>query len=1061
MALTASQTIEGPRLDDLKVTSADYGVPLENVWGTVLVDGRMVWAEDLREVKRRRKTKGGKYNEYTYYGSWGLALAAHEITNLRRVWFDGHIVLDLTGAGPITPFDFGENFEAVQEPVGTDGISYAQGHFAFYPGSETQTADPRMKAHVEAEFGVGYCPAYRGTPLLLCKEIPLEKLGNRIPQVKIEIAVGEANPYAITPSSVYGLTGWRQHSLDYSLYLLNSGSAHKVIDTATRQIIASGSGVGFTAQMRNGGTIYSIAGNELREYNLEATAYTTVATYVGSVGGITGYCADGAGNEHILVGPGFVNGDFWYDHTKYSLSDLNGKTGYLTGIFRDLDGNVWGIGINGSGTTTEIDFVRLTTIASSPYPATFTVTGLSSLSAANETGEAIHYRDDDVDNFVFHWGGTLYACDPNDASINASATITSGTNADMQMRSAPVGSATAFIGRDEFNLSDLSIKRTIDLSDWGIGYSAASAGLYDPINHAIIVGNSGTPGQAWLFLDRVGQDGVLLSAICADVAGLCGIEDYDFTALDQSVKGWRATRGEGRNMVEPLLDIHDSILRPHGFSIQGIKRSGVSTGTLTVADDFVKAQPRYAASIKRGNELPRVTFLDFSDVNADFQRGSIPASRPGDVTDAEGIERLDMVTMTASADEAQGLISRYHRRKWAERRHFSFALTAQQYGLEPGDVKTLILDGVSEVARLKRMTVKANGQVGTEWVADRPSLATLDGIGSAEQDGFIPETVTIPMIAQGFVMDVPYVRETDDQLSPVLYVAASPYVDGPWAGATVLEGIPGSGDYVDELAAISSTDEATWGAATNALADRNPWLLDEGAGVNIDLKNGTLAGATLAELHANPSLNLAAIGQPGAWEFIQFTTATLEGDGTYTLTGLRRGRRGTNGNTGGHAAGDRFVLLDEAAAVPVALSEVGTAQSFKVVSLGRSSTTAPEINLTFSGASLKPWSPVHLKGTKDSGSGDWDLEWVRRTRIGGQWRSGQSIPLSEDSEEYEVEIMNGSTVVRTITGLTSPAYTYSAADQTTDFGSGQSALTFRVYQISSKVGRGFVATATV
>jgi hypothetical protein len=81
--------------------------------------------------------------------------------------------------------------------------------------------------------------------------------------------------------------------------------------------------------------------------------------------------------------------------------------------------------------------------------------------------------------------------------------------------------------------------------------------------------------------------------------------------------------------------------------------------------------------------------------------------------------------------------------------------------------------------------------------------------------------------------------------------------------------------------------------------------------------------------------------------------------------------------------------------------------------------------------------------------------------VGGAWTSGTSIPLSEVSEEYEVEIMNGSTVVRTVTGLTSPAYTYSAANQTTDFGSGQTTLTFRVYQISDAVGRGFVASATV
>jgi hypothetical protein len=69
--------------------------------------------------------------------------------------------------------------------------------------------------------------------------------------------------------------------------------------------------------------------------------------------------------------------------------------------------------------------------------------------------------------------------------------------------------------------------------------------------------------------------------------------------------------------------------------------------------------------------------------------------------------------------------------------------------------------------------------------------------------------------------------------------------------------------------------------------------------------------------------------------------------------------------------------------------------------------------------------------------------------------------LGETAEEYELEIMNGGSVVRTVTGLTSPAYSYSAANQTSDFGSGQSSLSFRVYQLSDSVGRGFRASATV
>jgi hypothetical protein len=43
------------------------------------------------------------------------------------------------------------------------------------------------------------------------------------------------------------------------------------------------------------------------------------------------------------------------------------------------------------------------------------------------------------------------------------------------------------------------------------------------------------------------------------------------------------------------------------------------------------------------------------------------------------------------------------------------------------------------------------------------------------------------------------------------------------------------------------------------------------------------------------------------------------------------------------------------------------------------------------------------------------------------------VPLAEDSEQYDLEILFGNAVVRVVNGLTSPSYVYTAADQATDF----------------------------
>ena len=107
----------------------------------------------------------------------------------------------------------------------------------------------------------------------------------------------------------------------------------------------------------------------------------------------------------------------------------------------------------------------------------------------------------------------------------------------------------------------------------------------------------------------------------------------------------------------------------------------------------------------------------------------------------------------------------------------------------------------------------------------------------------------------------------------------------------------------------------------------------------------------------------------------------------------------------------------------------------------------------------KPYAPVHLKARWHlSTSNDIALSWVRRTRFEGDPWELASVPLNEETESYELEIMDGSTVVREVTDLASPAYTYTEAMQIADFGAVQTdQIKIRVYQMSATVGRGIKA----
>ncbi|MBY0408383.1 MAG: hypothetical protein K2Q01_11895, partial [Rickettsiales bacterium] len=83
------------------------------------------------------------------------------------------------------------------------------------------------------------------------------------------------------------------------------------------------------------------------------------------------------------------------------------------------------------------------------------------------------------------------------------------------------------------------------------------------------------------------------------------------------------------------------------------------------------------------------------------------------------------------------------------------------------------------------------------------------------------------------------------------------------------------------------------------------------------------------------------------------------------------------------------------------------------------------------------------------------------TRIDGNWQDRVDVPLHEVAEAYEVDVMDGSAVKRTLTGLSVPQASYTAAMQVVDFGAVQSSVSVRVYQVSGYVGRGYAGVAVV
>ena len=73
------------------------------------------------------------------------------------------------------------------------------------------------------------------------------------------------------------------------------------------------------------------------------------------------------------------------------------------------------------------------------------------------------------------------------------------------------------------------------------------------------------------------------------------------------------------------------------------------------------------------------------------------------------------------------------------------------------------------------------------------------------------------------------------------------------------------------------------------------------------------------------------------------------------------------------------------------------------------------------------------------------------------------MPLAEELEAYEVEILDGATVKRVLSTTTTSAV-YTAAQQTADWGAPLGpgdTLDIRIFQLSALVGRGAPKTVTL
>jgi len=203
------------------------------------------------------------------------------------------------------------------------------------------------------------------------------------------------------------------------------------------------------------------------------------------------------------------------------------------------------------------------------------------------------------------------------------------------------------------------------------------------------------------------------------------------------------------------------------------------------------------------------------------------------------------------------------------------------------------------------------------------------------------------------------------------------------------------------------SDPAVFGTCTTTLGNFTGVGFDEVNALTVSLGNGLLASSTRDAIVLDRAVNTMAVGD----ELIRFRTATLSTPGVYVLTGLLRGQAGTEWAVATHVASERCALLTAAGLrrVPQQAAENGQLRFLRAGTLG-STVGATSTNFTNTNRGLQPFAPLDLRLNVENG---FMLTWKRRTRyatkIGGVL--GTLVPLGEAAESYDVELVNGASVV--------------------------------------------------
>lgn len=890
--------IEGPRLNDLKLQKSAYGQVIPIVYGTGRIAGNVIDQTDLQEHKN--KSRGGKGGPvtitYTYSASFDILLCEGPIIGILRIWADGRLIWA----------------QSTGEPCPC----------TVYLGSDDQDVDPTF----EAIHGVGNVPAYNGLAHVVFTDYFLTDFGNRIPQLEFEVftkagaipwRVSTFSPWpddtgALTGSASYSggvvttgvytdypATKYRQHQYDIDGNEIDSGTVESVI-------------TGYIAGVKS--TVRNVAG---------------LAVFQDPPGGAYAWYQGANPSIMIPVGPPVANQSIYQDGYVYTVLD-----GATVACFRVPDGAPDGTSSSPNATYT--------------LDSTYTVSQIA-LGTSNDgsvwvrinASEKLWKLDLDL-NLVHFWD--------------------SGTT--------PAYPTSLFSNLGDYNFhvyNDLICFDRLDATD---GRVASVVGVNDDYTFTFV---GHTPAHSGPRITLGGglvltYDGVisldppampeLLSDIIADISDRTTLDGaYDVDELANDDVRWFAIGSQmtARNAIQSLRPVFFFDAVEEDDQIVFYKRGGTSVAAIPDEDlcaheDGGDGSDPLLTIRTREQALPRTVTMTYYDVDMDYQIGA--QSSPRQTTLSEQDVSVD-APVGLTAQEAAQKCWAVQSAEWIGRESFEFQLTLKWDRLMPCTVVSVR----GRELRILTKTAAPNGVLSFTGQLSAPSIYTQSAPG-ATGEGFVPQEAAGDNVRTELVLlDIPILSQHDAPFG--FYAAMGPAIPGRWPGATLFKSLDGGVVYSDVAASNIASVIGTTSSASGSPSVSGTLAAYSGGDVVDESEVCVVLTDADAELESctatalTNGANLCAIsngsgGSPATtqWELLQFRDATLVADRTYVLKGFLRGRKETS--TGGHAEGDRFVLLP-VTNVDAPEAELNHEYKYKAVTAGLSLADTPAQDFTNTG----------------------------------------------------------------------------------------------------------------